>query len=154
MEVKGHEELTTLKIEKDDIAAPWDKSTGLLHCNFVDAQGKRARWDVTNFKLNTKMDPIQKDWYAEGWGYYRGSPFDTRDDRYYRMRVSYAYLKRILTLDMHGYVFSATSREMQANPFENRNILNISFLRDVVGVKHDTGEQYTIEGRSKLNLVL
>lgn len=148
------EALATARQSPIQVISPWDKSRGLIHCHQVDAGGTKKRWDITRFKLDVKIDRIKKDWFSHGWGYNKNSPFTQKDDDFYWIDLRYAYVQRVLSLKIQGYIFTASSREMQANNYTNTNVLNISFLRDVVGTNPSTGDSYTIEGRSKLDIVI
>jgi len=127
--------------------APAGKATGNIYCEYITDTGNKQSWRLSIFDLKTIYDERRRLWYSKGYAvidYPR---------RYYPMTVTYDVSKRILTFNLHDYVFTMEDSQASARNYNSRSTLDIVFYKDVEGY-HPSGTHYTIKNNARLSISL
>lgn len=127
--------------------APEGKAVGKIECEYITNTGTKQRWRLSSFQLQTIYDERRRLWYSNGYA------FSDYPQKYYPMTITYDVSKRILTFNIHDYVFTMNDSQVRSSNYNDRSTLDIVFYKDIEGY-HPSGSHYTIENNARLSISL
>jgi hypothetical protein len=122
------------------------RATGRIDCIWKSPDGRTHRYSLIQFNLETQYDSRNRVWRSGG-----DAVSDNR--QYHKIQLGYDESRRILTINVNGYLFTADQTQAMASKYGDRATLNIKFLRDTEGSNAE-GDHFTIKGNSRLDISL
>ena len=126
------------------------KAAGRIDLQYTQPDGRVLRLSLMQFgNFSSQYDTRKRIWMSEG-----DAVSNTRPPQGFHIRLAYDEFKRVLTIAVGNYMFTAPSTHMHAGVFNNGRALEIGFLQDVEGHTDIVGDQYLIRRNSRLKLSL